>query len=179
MVGEIRDRETAEIAVHAALTGHLVFSSLHTNDASAALPRLLDMGIEPFLIASSVIGVIGQRLVREVCRSCRITYQPRAELLAELGLAEQGQGRQVRFARGEGCPACSGRGYRGRTGVFEVLRMSDGIKRLVLAKKSALEVKEQAIAEGMILMKDCGLHKVLAGVTSPEEVLRVVYIEEE
>ena len=179
MVGEIRDRETADIAIHAALTGHLVFSSLHTNDAAAALPRLLDMGIEPFLIASSVIGVIGQRLVREVCRSCKTTYQPRDEVLRELGIAEKAKGREVLFAQGEGCPVCSDRGYRGRTGVFEVLRMSDTIKRLVLAKKSALEVKEQAIAEGMMVMKDCGLHKVLAGITSPEEVLRVVYIEEE
>jgi len=179
MVGEIRDRETADIAIHAALTGHLVFSSLHTNDAASALPRLLDMGIEPFLIASSVIGVIGQRLVREVCKSSKTTYQPTAEVLGELGVADMAKGREVLFARGEGCPVCSGRGYRGRTGVFEVLRMSDAIKRLVLAKKSALEVRERAIAEGMMLMKNCGLHKVLAGVTSPEEVLRVVYIEEE
>jgi len=177
MVGEIRDRETADIAIHAALTGHLVFSSLHTNDAASALPRLLDMGIEPFLIASSVIGVIGQRLVREVCRECKVTYRPDPEVLEDLGISDQGK--DVRFARGEGCQSCGGRGYRGRTGVFEVLRVTDPIKRLVLAKKSSLEIREQAVSEGMILMKECGLRKVLAGTTSPEEVLRVVYIEEE
>jgi len=179
MVGEIRDRETAEIAVQAALTGHLVFSSLHTNDAAAALPRLLDMGVEPFLIASSVIGVIGQRLVRVVCKRCRTTYRPDTDVLAELGLSERGKGEEITFARGEGCQICSGRGYRGRTGVFEVLGMSDSVKRLVLEKRSALEVKDAAVAQGMVVMKDCGLRKVLAGITSPEEVLRVVYIEEE
>jgi type IV pilus assembly protein PilB len=178
MVGEIRDLETAEIAVQSALTGHLVFSSLHTNDAASALPRLLDMGVEPFLIASSVIGVIGQRLVRVVCRSCKVSYEPDPRVLKELGLPKEDQGR-VRFVRGEGCPACSNRGYRGRTGVFEVLRLSEPIKRMVLDKRSALEIREAAVGEGMILMQQCGLRKVLAGVTSPEEVMRVTYVEEE
>jgi type IV pilus assembly protein PilB len=178
MVGEIRDLETAEIAVQSALTGHLVFSSLHTNDAASALPRLLDMGVEPFLIASSVIGVIGQRLVRVVCRSCKVSYEPDPRVLKELGLPKEDQGR-VRFVRGEGCPACSNRGYRGRTGVFEVLRLSEPIKRMVLDKRSALEIREAAVGEGMILMQQCGLRKVLDGVTSPEEVMRVTYVEEE
>jgi type IV pilus assembly protein PilB len=179
MVGEIRDRETAEIAVQAALTGHLVFSSLHTNDAASALPRLLDMGVEPFLIASSVIGVIGQRLVRLVCRNCKTTYRPAADILAELGLLERAEQEEITFSRGEGCHVCGARGYRGRTGVFEVLRMGDALKRLVLEKRSALEVKEQAVREGMIVMQECGLRKVLAGTTSPEEVMRVVYVDEE
>jgi type IV pilus assembly protein PilB len=178
MVGEIRDRETAEIAVQSALTGHLVLSSLHTNDAASALPRLLDMGVEPFLIASSVIGVIGQRLVRIVCRNCKISYQPDPRVMDELGISKEEQS-EVRFVRGEGCQTCSNRGYRGRTGVFEVLRMSDAIKRMVLEQRSALEISEQAVKEGMILMRECGLRKVLAGTTSPEEVMRVIYVEKE
>ncbi len=178
MVGEIRDLETAEIAVQAALTGHVVFSTLHTNDAASALPRLLDMGVEPFLIASSVTGVIGQRLVRVVCRNCKIMYTPDQQLLDELGIPPDRRD-GVRFARGEGCQVCSQRGYKGRTGVFEILRMTDRIKRLVMAGKSALEIREVAIAEGMVLMKDCGLVKVLDGTTTPEEVMRVVYVEED
>ena len=179
MVGEIRDRETAEIAVQAALTGHLVFSSLHTNDAGAALPRLLDMGVEPFLIASSVIGVIGQRLVRVVCRNCKSTYKPEAEVVDQLGVPEEERSDKLVFARGEGCQVCSHRGYRGRTGVFEVLRMSESIKRLVMEEKSALEIRDAAVQEGMALMPECGLRKVIDGVTTPEEVMRVIYVEED
>jgi len=178
MVGEIRDREMAEIAVQSALTGHLVFSSLHTNDAASALPRLLDMGVEPFLIASSVIGVIGQRLVRVVCRNCKASYKPERRVLEELGVPEDEHG-HVHFARGAGCPICSGRGYRGRTGVFEVLRMSDQIKRMVLDKASTLEIREQALQEGMQPMQQTGLRKVMDGTTTPEEVMRVIYVEEE
>ena len=178
MVGEIRDRETAEIAVQAALSGHLVFSSLHTNDASSALPRLMDMGVEPFLIASSIIGVIGQRLVRTVCRNCKVMYKPEVAVLKELGISENGY-KDVRFARGEGCPVCTHRGYRGRTGVFEILRMSETIKRLVMDGRSAPEVREIAVRDGMVLMAECGIHKVLDGSTSPEEVLRVVHVEED
>ena len=178
MVGEIRDLETAEIAIQAALTGHLVFSSLHTNDAASALPRLLDMGVEPFLIASSIIGVIGQRLVRVVCRNCKTTYEPDAKILDGLGVPpDQRDG--VVFSRGEGCQACSQRGYKGRTGVFEILRMTEKIKRLVMDGRSALEIRDAAVAESMILMKDCGLAKVLDGTTTPEEVMRVIYVEDE
>ena len=179
MVGEIRDRETAEIAIQAALTGHLVFSSLHTNDAASALPRLLDMGVEPFLIASSVIGVIGQRLVRVVCRNCRATYEPDPKVVDELGVPADRRNGKLLFSRGEGCQVCSYRGYRGRTGVFEILRMSDKIKRLVMEGRSALEVRDVAVSEGMVLMRQCGLEKVLAGVTTPEEALRVIYVEED
>jgi type IV pilus assembly protein PilB len=179
MVGEIRDRETADIAVQAALTGHLVFSSLHTNDAAAALPRLLDMGVEPFLIASSVIGVIGQRLVRTVCHNCKVMYKPDDRVLAELGMSADAAPGEMRFARGTGCPVCSQRGYRGRTGVFEVLKVTDAIKRLVMEGQSALEIREAAIREGMMLMQQCGVRKVLDGVTSPEEVMRVIYVEED
>jgi type IV pilus assembly protein PilB len=178
MVGEIRDLETAEIAIQAALTGHLVFSSLHTNDAASALPRLLDMGVEPFLIASSIIGVIGQRLVRVVCRNCKTTYQPDAKILDGLGVPPDRRD-GVLFGRGEGCQACSQRGYKGRTGVFEILRMTEQIKRLVMDGRSALEIRDAAVAEGMTLMKDCGLAKVLDGTTTPEEVMRVIYVEDE
>jgi len=179
MVGEIRDRETAEIAVQAALTGHLVLSSLHTNDAASALPRLLDMGVEPFLIASSVIGVIGQRLVRVVCRNCRVTYKPDPRILKELGMPDDQQATEAVFARGEGCQACGRRGYRGRTGVFEVLKMSEFIRRLILEKRSSAEIRDAAVHEGMILMKECGLRKVVAGTTSPEEMARVIAMEED
>ena len=178
MVGEIRDLETAEIAIQAALTGHLVFSSLHTNDAASALPRLLDMGVEPFLIASSVIAVVGQRLVRVVCRNCKTTYKPDAKVLDELGVpADMRKG--LLFSRGQGCPTCSNRGYRGRTGVFEILRMNEAIKRLVMEGKSALDIRDAAVADNMVLMKECGLAKVIDGVTTPEEIMRVVYVEEE
>jgi type IV pilus assembly protein PilB len=178
MVGEIRDLETAEIAVQAALTGHLVFSSLHTNDAASALPRLLDMGVEPFLIASSIIGVIGQRLVRVVCRNCKVTYKPEPGVLDRLAVPVAMR-KGAAFARGEGCQVCSQRGYKGRTGVYEILRMNEKTKRLVMDGRSALEIRDAAVAEGMILMKDCGLSKVLDGTTTPEEVMRVVYVEDE
>jgi type IV pilus assembly protein PilB len=179
MVGEIRDLETAEIAIQAALTGHLVFSSLHTNDAASALPRLLDMGVEPFLIASSVIGVVGQRLVRTVCRNCKTTYRPDPKMLDRLGIPREARAKDLAFARGEGCSVCSNRGYRGRTGVFEALRMSEQIKRLVMDGRSALEIREVAVSEGMTGMRECGLTKVIDGITSPEEVMRVIYVEEE
>ena len=179
MVGEIRDRETAEIAIQAALTGHLVFSSLHTNDAASALPRLLDMGVEPFLIASSVIGAIAQRLVRMVCRNCRETYTPDSGILDKLDVPAEDRPSDLTFSRGTGCQACNNRGYRGRTGVFEVLRVSDPIKRLVMEGRSSLEVRDAAVREGMVLMQQCGVHKVLDGTTTPEEVLRVLYVEED
>ena len=178
MVGEIRDLETAEIAIQAALTGHLVFSSLHTNDAASALPRLIDMGVEPFLIASSVIAAIGQRLVRVVCRNCKTTYRPDAKVLDELGVPPEKRKNLV-FSRGQGCSTCSNRGYRGRTGVFEILRMNERIKRLVMEGKSALEIRDAAVADNMVLMQDCGRAKVLDGITTPEEVMRVVYVEED
>jgi general secretion pathway protein E len=178
MVGEIRDLETAEIAIQAALTGHLVFSSLHTNDAASALPRLLDIGVESFLIASSIIAVIGQRLVRVVCRNCKVTYKPDARVLDELGVPREKR-KDLLFSRGQGCSTCSNRGYRGRTGVFEILRINEKIKGLVMDGKSALQIRDVAVADNMVLMKDCGLAKVLEGVTTPEEVMRVVYVEED
>jgi type IV pilus assembly protein PilB len=179
MVGEIRDLETAEIGVQAALTGHLVFSTLHTNDAPGALVRLGNMGVEPFLISSSLIGVLGQRLLRVICPACREYYQPSAEALARLkGNGELPAG-EMRVARGRGCQECNHLGYRGRTAVYEVMRMSDTLREMVLQRQSAAALREQARREGMRTMKESALERALQGVTSAEEILRVIYVEEE
>jgi type IV pilus assembly protein PilB len=171
LVGEIRDRETAEIAVQAALTGHLVLSSLHTNDAPSALVRLQNMGIEPFLISSAVIGVLGQRLLRTVCPSCK-----EAELISEdqalaLGL-ETGDSLPL-VARGRGCRRCNGRGMRGRAGCYEVLPIEQDIKHLVLRGASSMELVDKAIANGMMTMRQSALQKVLNLEVAPEESVRV------
>ena len=172
LVGEIRDRETAEVAVQAALTGHLVLSTLHTNDAPGAVTRLLDMGIEPFLVASTVIGVLAQRLVRRLCTSCREAFSP-AEGLA----AWQGEPPSQLF-RGRGCRQCGGTGYRGRVGIYELMVPSESIRGLILRHASASEVRTQAVSEGMRLMMDDGREKALKGITSYDEVVRVAYQEE-
>ncbi len=177
MIGEIRDRETAEIAIHASLTGHLVFSTLHTNDAASAATRLIDMGIEPFLVASSVVAVLAQRLVRMVCASCKKPYQPSPEELFKLGLPPTVL--PPTFYRGEGCPACSQTGYRGRSGIFELLLMDDEIRRLIGAKADAAAIKQQAIAKGMVTLKEEGAAKVLQGATTSEEVMRITQAEVE
>jgi general secretion pathway protein E len=172
MVGEIRDAETADIAIHASLTGHLVFSTLHTNDAAGAVARLLDMGIEPFLVSSSLVAVIAQRLVRVLCPECRAPYAPTAEELAEIGLsAHEAVGRQVYHPTG--CPACLNRGYRGRTAIYEILLVSDEVRNQILKHTDASHIRRQAVAEGMKTLRDDGARKVLEGVTSIEEVLAV------
>ena len=168
MVGEIRDLETAEIAVQAALTGHLVFSTLHTNDAPSAATRLIDMGVEPFLISSSVIGILGQRLVRLICPKCKESYQPGHEVTDQLQLPKDSK-----FYRGKGCNECMNTGYSGRSVISELLVLSNAIKDLILEKVSASKLKEKACGEGMITMRRDGLDKVLAGQTTIEEVLRV------
>ena len=168
LVGEIRDAETAEIAFQAALTGHLVLSTLHTNDAAGALTRMIDMNVEPFLISSSVIAILAQRLVRRVCDRCRTSYTPAAEVLARLGIAAGTQ-----FSRGAGCPACSRRGFRGRAGIYELLLVSAETRRMVMDKRSSEEIKAKALAEGMKTLRDDAVAKALAGLTTPEEVLRV------
>ena len=179
MVGEIRDLETAEIAVQAALTGHLVFSTLHTNDAPGALVRLGNMGVEPFLISSSAIGVLGQRLARVICPDCRQWYAPSAETLASLSRGGLTLPPKVELARGQGCEECNHVGYRGRVAVYEVMRLSDPLRELVLARASTVALRERARAEGMQIMQEAGLQKVLQGVTTAEEILRVIYVEEE
>ena len=171
MIGEIRDLETAEIAIHASLTGHLVFSTLHTNDAASAATRLIDMGIEPFLVSSSVVAVLAQRLVRKVCKNCRQAYQPEDEELIRLGIVPPKM--HPIFYRGPGCAACSQTGYRGRTGIYELMVMDDEIRRLIGAKADATAIKQAAIAKGMITLKDDGADKVFHGITTTEEVMRI------
>jgi len=179
LVGEIRDPETAEIAIQAALTGHLVFSTLHTNDAPGALVRLTNMGIEPFLISSSVIGVIGQRLVRELCPNCKEPYTPSSQLLAELKNNGNKFAPDIKLWRGAGCQECNHIGYRGRTGIYEIMKLSDTLREMILKRQSAVAVRDQARREGMIGMKECALEKALQGITSAEEIMRVIYVEEE
>lgn len=168
MVGEIRDKETAEIAIQASLTGHLVFSTLHTNDAASSLTRLIDMDIEPFLISSSVIGILAQRLVRVICPSCKEKYTPAEEVIKDLNLGDK-----MEFYRGKGCNKCKGSGFIGRIGIFEFLLMNDEIKNMVTAKASAVEIKNRAVKLGMRLLYEDGIDKVKKGVTTIEEVLRV------
>lgn len=177
MIGEIRDRETAEIAIHASLTGHLVFSTLHTNDAASAATRLIDMGIEPFLVASSVVAVLAQRLVRKVCKECRQAYHPEDEELIRLGIVPPKT--RPTFYRGAGCPACSQTGYRGRTGIYELLVMDDEIRRLIGVKADASAIKQAAVTKGMITLKDEGADKVFHGITTTEEVMRITQQEVE
>ena len=174
MIGEIRDRETAEIAIHASLTGHLVFSTLHTNDAASAATRLIDMGIEPFLVASSVMAVLAQRLLRQICPDCKQSYKPAAEELSRLGLDSKGS---YTFYRGAGCPSCSQTGYRGRTGIYELLVLDDEVRRLIGAKADSSAIKQAAIAKGMITLKQEGAAKVAQGVTTTEEVMRITQQE--
>ena len=177
MIGEIRDRETAEIAFHASLTGHLVFSTLHTNDAASAATRLIDMGIEPFLVASSVVAVLAQRLLRQVCIDCKQPYHPADEELIRLGIVPP----KVRptFFRGAGCPACSQTGYRGRTGIFELLVLDDEIRRLVGNKADSGSIRQAAMAKGMVTLKDEGAEKVFQGITTTEELMRITQQEVE
>jgi general secretion pathway protein E len=174
MVGEIRDAETASIAIQSALTGHLVLSSLHANDAASVLPRLLDLGIEPFLVASAVIGVLAQRMVRRVCPDCSHPIEvPSAEQIAyEKEIGEK----RTEFPYGTGCKSCSYTGYLGRTVVFEILAMSDSIRTmLVTSRVSSSQIRAQALKEGMITMMNDGMRKVKAGITTPSEVLRSAY----
>jgi type II secretory ATPase GspE/PulE/Tfp pilus assembly ATPase PilB-like protein len=173
MVGEIRDLETAEIAVHAALTGHLVLSTLHTNDAASALTRLIDMGVEPFLISSSVIGIVAQRLVRVIDPNCKEAYHPNPSLLKEFPSVKPA----TDFYYGKGCNACKGIGFKGRKGIFELLVMNEDLKELVTSKTSAPAVKKAAEKGGMKNMRENGLEKALAGVTTLEEILQVTMVE--
>jgi len=176
MVGEIRDVETAEIAIHASLTGHLVFSTLHTNDAAGAITRLVDMGIEPFLVSSSLIAIMAQRLVRLICPECRQGYKPVTDELAKLGL-NQKETKSVTLYRGIGCNHCMKTGYRGRTGIYETLLVDDEIRSLILSKTDANTIRNKAMERGMLTLRQNGARKVLAGLTTTEEVLRVTQEE--
>ena len=171
MVGEIRDAETAEIAVQAALTGHLVLSTLHTNDAPSAVTRLADMGVEPFLIASTLEGVISQRLVRKICPHCKVAYKPEKRILEKLGLDPSGD---YTFYKGKGCEHCLGTGYRGRIGIFEVLELNEELKKLITETQDSNRLRQEARKYGFKTMLEDGVQKILKGVTTPEEVLAAV-----
>ncbi|MBI4689881.1 MAG: type II/IV secretion system protein [Nitrospirae bacterium] len=168
MIGEIRDIETASIATHAALTGHLVLSTLHTNDSVGAIARLIDMGVEPFLITSSLVGVLGQRLITKVCPYCKESFTAEIDILQSIGIKGK-----ILLQRGKGCNECRFTGYLGREGLFELLLITEGIKKLIVEKATATEIKEQALKEGFSPMRNEGLLKVVEGLTTIEEVLRV------
>ena len=178
MVGEIRDPETAKIAIQSAMTGHLVLSTLHTNTASATLTRLMEMGIEPFLVASSVVGIVAQRPVRRLCPECKEPYEPSEMLVEKLGIKARSDERVVLF-QPKGCPACNNTGFRGRLALQEVLFMSSWVKDLVTNKAPADQIETVAIEEGMMTLKQDGLRKVALGLTSLEEVMRAVFVTEE
>jgi general secretion pathway protein E len=174
MIGEIRDRETAEIAMQSSLTGHLVFSTLHTNDAASAVTRLLDMGIEPFLISSSVLAMMAQRLVRVLCPACREPVKPDADTLRELGLTmDDCLAVGGHLYHGRGCDRCRGTGYRGRMGIYELLPLDDTIRPLVMQQANASTIRSMAIERGMDTLLQDGAQKVLQGLTTAEELLRV------
>ena len=179
LVGEIRDKETTQLAIQAALTGHLVFSTLHTNDSSTAIPRLIDLGAEPFLIASVLAAVIAQRICRRVCPTCRAYYEPVGEVKENIKTVlgslypKTYETQPVKLAKGEGCRECNQTGYLGRIAIFEVLKVSPIINRMILQQESAKAIEEAAKKEGLIVMKQDGYLKALEGITTIEEVLRV------
>ena len=176
MVGEIRDGETAKIAVEAALTGHLVLSTLHTNDACGAISRLTEMGVEPFLVSSALVGVLAQRLARQICPNCKESYRPQPDALRKLGLNLYGD-QEINFYRGRGCEHCKTTGYRGRSGIHEVLTITDRVRALILANASSSEIRQAAVEDGMQTMQHDAIQKVLQGYTSLEECLRVIAVE--
>ena len=173
MIGEIRDLETAQIAVQSALTGHLVLSTVHTNDAPSTVNRLLDMGVEDYLLTSTVIGIQAQRLVRTLCPECNQPYTALPELVAELGLAKFANGGDITLYHAKGCKQCANTGYVGRISIIEMMPMTDPMRTLVMRHANANELRAQAIKDGMVTMYEDGMRKALRGVTTFEEVLRV------
>ena len=174
LVGEIRDRETAEVAIQSALTGHLVFSTLHTNDSASATTRLIDMGIEPFLVTSSMIAILAQRLVRVICADCKEEYSPDAESLQSIGISrEMLDGKKI--CRGRGCPSCLDTGFKGRSGMFELMILDEPVRNLILKTSDANAIKQKAVEQGMFTLRQDGAQKVLSGITTIEEVFRVTY----
>jgi len=171
LVGEVRDFETAEIAIKAALTGHLVLSTLHTNDAPSTISRLMNMGIEPFLVATSVNLIQAQRLIRRVCKDCKQDHQVPAEAMIEVGFSAE-ETKTLKTFKGKGCATCNNTGYKGRIGLYEVMEITDEIRELILIGASALELRKKAIDDGMITLRESGLYKIRAGVTTIEEVVR-------
>lgn len=178
MIGETRDAETAQIAIQAALTGHLVLSTLHTNNAPASITRLIDMGVEPFLIASSVVLIVAQRLVRKLCEKCKVQYVPTKDLLRSIGLTEK-EAKDIIFYKPQGCEECSNTGYRGRIAIFEIMPMTSDIAKLTMQRADTMQLRKQAVADGMTLLIYDGLRKIKQGVTTIEEVLSVASMEQE
>ena len=179
-VGEIRDAETADIAFRAALTGHMVFSTLHCNDAAGSVTRLLNMDVDPFLIASSVVGALAQRLVRKVCTNCAIPYSPSLEELKAFGLdPDSNEVKRARFVRGQGCNVCEGSGYKGRCSVQELLVLDDHLRNMVLKRAASNDIRKEAIAHGMVSMRDDAAVKVMSGITTFEECAKRVFVEDE
>jgi type IV pilus assembly protein PilB len=174
MVGEIRDFETAEIAVKAALTGHLVLSTLHTNDAPSTINRLLNMGIEPFLVSSSVILILAQRLARKVCTQCKIEEKIPVQALIKVGFSPE-KAETIKCFKGKGCPTCNNSGYKGRIALYEVMPIKDEIRELILEGASASEIKKTAVRLGTKSLRMSGMSKVEEGITSIEEILRVTF----
>lgn len=186
MVGEIRDTETADIAIHSALTGHLILSTLHTNDAPGAVARLMDMGVESYLISSSLLGVLAQRLVRVICPHCKEPYRPGSEVMRRVSveldraLSFNGNGagaRGLELYRGAGCDHCADTGYRGRTGIFEFMPVTDGLREIIVEKKGANLLRLKAMEDGMVTLREDGWDKVLKGITTVEEISRVSLVE--
>jgi type IV pilus assembly protein PilB len=171
MVGEIRDLETAQIAVQASLTGHLVMSTLHTNDAPGAITRLIDMGLEPFLISSSLTSVLAQRLVRTICKNCRTTFEPTEEQLAMLNLSPHDLGDKV-FHYGRGCSVCNDTGYKGRRGIFELLIISEPVRGLINERAPTVVLRQKAVELGMVTLREDGLRGIFEGDTTIEEVVK-------
>jgi type IV pilus assembly protein PilB len=171
MVGETRDVETAQIAIQASLTGHLVLTTLHTNDAPGAVTRLIDMGVEPFLISASLEGVLGQRLIRRVCKQCRTPYEPTEAVLSQLGLSPHEIGDKS-FYYGQGCQVCNSTGYKGRKGIYELLDMSEPIRELINQRAPGVVMKQKAIELGMTTLREDGLRSIFDGDTTIEEVLK-------
>jgi type IV pilus assembly protein PilB len=173
LVGEIRDQETAEMAIQASLTGHLMLSTLHTNSAVGTIPRLTNLGVDPFLIAQALSGVVSQRLVAKICLHCTVEYHPRREVLEAVGISPD-EASRIRFQRGRGCRACHGRGYTGRCGLFEVMVIDDELRLMIMRGASETELEEAAIRRGMQTLRQCAMVAVQAGITTPEEMGRVV-----
>jgi type IV pilus assembly protein PilB len=171
MIGETRDLETGQIAIQASLTGHLVFTTLHTNDAPGAITRLIDMGIEPFLISSTLEAVLGQRLIRKICPQCRSTYEPKATVLEQLNLSSHDVGDR-HFYYGKGCESCNDTGYKGRKGIYELLRITDPIRELINESAPTVVLKEKAIELGMVTLRQDGIRSIFDGDTTVEEVLK-------
>jgi len=171
MVGETRDLETAQIAVQASLTGHLVFTTLHTNDAPGAITRLIDMGVEPFLISSTIHGVLAQRLIRTICKACRTPYEPTEEALSSIGLTPHDIGDRT-FYYGKGCPECDGKGYRGRKGIFELLTVTDPVRDLINQRAPSIVIRQKAVELGMVTLRDDGIRCIFNGETTVEEIVK-------